>query len=189
MGSGFTLDFDLCKFYNFFLLLFQIMGTIKIKKGFCVDCPPNSPERYLTAGRCQFHYKLHRNAVNKDKKHNVEKRKSKSENNIFFASQIIQIPNNCENCGKDIRYQKQINARALVAHILPKRKTGGFPSVATHPKNRVFLCFDECHPNFDNKGSEYAEKMPALPIMRERYNEFKECLTESERARVPKYLK
>lgn len=160
---------------------------MKPKKGKCIDCPAGSAETYLTAGRCSRHYWLHRQKVNSGKKHNQEKKEAKKQLNVFFASQILEIPPTCENCGTDIRYQKKINARALVAHILPKRKTGGFPSVATHPKNRLFLCFD-CHTNLDNKGSEFAEKMPALPLMRERFNGFKNLLTNEELQKVPEYL-
>ena len=163
---------------------------MKAKKGKCVDCPSGTPEKYLIAKRCEFHYKLHRNKVNAGKKHNVEKREYKKELNVFFASQILQIPATCENCKTDIRFWRNDKrfSRSLVAHILPKRKIGGFPSVGTHPKNRVFLC-PTCHTDFDNKGAEYAEKMPALSIMRERFNEFKDVLTKSELERVPKYLK
>lgn len=35
-------------------------SSIKPKKGFCIDCPEDSPERYLTAGRCKAHYWKHR---------------------------------------------------------------------------------------------------------------------------------
>ncbi|WP_428067342.1 hypothetical protein [Chryseobacterium gambrini] len=38
-------------------------STIKPKKGQCVDCPEGS-ENFLTAGRCSYHYKIHRANVN-----------------------------------------------------------------------------------------------------------------------------
>ena len=161
---------------------------MKAKKGKCVDCPSGTPEKYLIAKRCEFHYKLHRNKVNAGKKHNVEKREYKKDLNVYFASQILQIPATCENCGGDIRWQREKHPRALVAHILPKRKQGGFPSVSMHPQNRVFLCPD-CHTQMDNKGAEYAENMRCLPIMRQRFAEFKNCLTAHDLQRVPSYLK
>ena len=64
---------------------------MKAKKGKCVDCPIGTPEKYLIAKRCEFHYKLHRSKVNAGKKHNVEKREYKKELNVFFASQIREI--------------------------------------------------------------------------------------------------
>ena len=160
------------------------------KVGKCIDCAPDAPMKPLIAKRCEFHYKLHRNKVNAGKKHNVEKREYKKELNGFFASQILQIPATCENCKTDIRFWRNDKrfSRSLVAHILPKRKLGGFPSVGTHPKNRVFLCPD-CHTQMDNKGAEYAENMRCLPIMRQRFAEFKNCLTAHDLQRVPSYLK
>lgn len=158
------------------------------KKGICKDCAPGTPPRYLTAGRCEFHYKKHRATVNAKKPHNKKTQSRKAELAVYFASQILEIPTCCENCGADIRYQKQINPRALVAHILPKRPNGGFPTVATHPKNRFFGCFD-CHTNYDQKGAAFAATMPALPLIRARFNEFKSLLTEAEMQRVPDFLK
>lgn len=153
------------------------MSTIKPKRGHCIDCPPDAPEKFLTAGRCEFHYRAHRNRVNAGKKHNVAKREKKQELNVFFASQILEIPACCEECGDDIRYWRDKNPRMLVAHILPKRKSGGFPSVATHPLNRVFLC-PNCHTNMDNKGKDFVEKMKVYPIMIERLQSFYDAVKE-----------
>ena len=150
---------------------------MKAKKGKCVDCPSGTPEKYLIAKRCEFHYKLHRNKVNAGKKHNVEKREYKKELNVFFASQILQIPPCCEECGDDIRYWREKNPRMLVAHILPKRPNGGFPSVATHPLNRVFLCPD-CHTNMDLKGKDFVKKMKTYPLMVERLKTFYPSIKE-----------
>lgn len=164
------------------------MSSIKPKKGICVDCDPNSGEKYLTAGRCGFHYPIHRKKISVAKLAGGKKIKA-DKLNIFFASQLLEAPDLCENeCGKSIVYFKNIRSRVIVAHILPKRENGGFPSVADHPKNRVFLCPD-CHTNFDNLGSDFAKTMPALDLMRERFKEFSGVLTVSEFTRVPDYLK
>ena len=147
------------------------------KVGKCIDCAPDAPAKPLIAKRCEFHYKMHRNKVNAGKKHNVEKKAFKKDLNVYFASQILQIPPCCEECGDDIRYWRDKNPRMLVAHILPKRKSGGFPSVATHPLNRVFLC-PNCHTNMDNKGKEFVEKMKVYPIMIERLQSFYDAVKE-----------
>lgn len=159
---------------------------MKAKKGKCVDCPSGTPEKYLIAKRCEFHYKLHRNKVNAGKKHNVEKREYKKELNVYFANQILITPKRCEECGADLSYWKNSMPRAIIAHILPKSK---FKSVATHPKNKMFFCPSPCHADFDNKGEDFAKTMKSLPLMRERFEEFKNLLTSQELARVPKYLK
>lgn len=164
-------------------------SAIKPKKGKCVDCDPSAPERFLTGGRCAFHYRIYLSTKNRDKKSNVEKRETAKKLTVFFASQILEAPDYCENdCGTSIRYFKNIRSRVIVAHILPKRKTGGFPTVADNPNNVVFLCPD-CHTNYDNGGSDFASKMPALEIMRERFKKFQNLLTVSEFMRVPEYLK
>ena len=160
---------------------------IKPKIGKCIDCPPGAPLKPLTAKRCQFHYKVHRNQVNSTKKHNVAKKVFKQELNVFFASQVLQIPPCCEECGDDIRYWRDKNPRMLVAHILPKRKSGGFPLVATHPLNRMFYC-PTCHTDFDNKGVSHAIKMKSLPLMISRFNQFKSVLSPQDLERVPVYL-
>ena len=74
------------------------------KVGKCIDCAPDAPAKPLIAKRCEFHYKIHRKNVNAGKKHNVEKMEYKKELNVFFASQILQIPATCENCKTDIRF-------------------------------------------------------------------------------------
>ena len=165
------------------------------KKHYCPNCHTiDDDDKLIIKNIAPIYEVIAEFPENKDfpkgKKHNVEKREYKKELNVFFASQILQIPATCENCKTDIRFWRNDKrfSRSLVAHILPKRKIGGFPSVGTHPKNRVFLC-PTCHTDFDNKGAEYAEKMPVLNIMRERFNEFKDILTKSELERVPKYLK
>lgn len=165
------------------------MSTIKPKRGHCIDCPPDAPEKFLTAGRCEFHYRAHRNRVNAGKKHNVAKREKKQELNVFFASQILEIPPCCEECTRDIRFYRASKnfARSLVAHILPKREKGGFPLVATHPLNRMFYCPD-CHTDFDNKGVDFAMQLKSLPLMISRFKQFKDCLSSQDLARVPKYL-
>lgn len=164
-------------------------SAIKIPRGQCIDCPPGSPEKSLTNKRCGFHYKIYLSTKNKNKPSNLAKVEDKKKLSIFFASQVVEAPDHCENeCGTSIVYFRNIRSRVIVAHILPKRKNGGFPSVADHPKNRVFLCPD-CHTDFDNKGESHARNMPALKIMRERFAEFGQLLTVGDFMRVPDYLK
>lgn len=165
-------------------------STIKQKEGNCIE-ETCSYFGVLIAKRCQTCYWQYRAGLKKDKP--AESRKT-SENEIykkklavFFASQILQIPGNCEECNKSLGGLKAWKPKIIIAHILPKRKEFGFPSVACHPQNRMFYCWD-CHTDFDTKGKDHAKQLKSLPLMRERFLAFKDELTEQELARVPDYL-
>jgi hypothetical protein len=96
----------------------------------------------------------------------------------FFIEQIENIEY-CENCGFDLRRKR---AGKNVAHILPKSI---FKSVATEPKNIMYLCstFDRedgktgCHETFDSSWSK-AATMPIWDIAKRRVEEFKEQVKE-----------
>lgn len=77
----------------------------------------------------------------------------------------------CWNCGKFI---PRSFYKAACAHIVPKRKTYGFPSVSTHDMNFVVLgagC--GCHAKYDNSWDD-AQSMKIWPIAVERFKTF--CL-------------
>lgn len=167
-------------------------SSIKKKEGSCKEegCGYFGP---LIAQRCADHYWASRRQAKKNKSSQGLKISQKGDDlkkmGVFFANQILQIPNCCEECGKSLASLKAWKPKIIIAHILPKKKTaGGFPSVAMHPENRMFFCWD-CHTNYDNLGSEYALKMNSLPIMRERFQRFKKELTQGELNRIPNHLK
>lgn len=167
-------------------------STIKQKSGNCIEenC---SYFGVLIAKRCQTHYWQYRAGLKKDnateglKTSQTKNDDDKKLQNVWFASQILQIPHNCEECNKSLGALKSWKPKIIIAHILPKRKEYGFPSVACHPQNRMFYCWD-CHTDFDNKGHDHAKQLKSLPLMRERFLQFKDDLTERELARVPDYL-
>lgn len=155
------------------------MGLIKAKEGVCVCC---KRKRLIYSRKmCQDCYWIDNAKKNNEKKKTngktAEKVKTAKEMNLFFASQAPEIPNDCENCGGSLKWQKQNRFKSIIAHILPKRKDYGFPSVATHPKNRMFLC-SECHANMDNKGKEWVQQMNCFPLMIERLKEFVHLVKE-----------
>lgn len=100
----------------------------------------------------------------------------------------------CENCGASLLYQLNSSnvatRRSVVAHILPKRKVGGFPSVATHPLNRWFACgigsLNLCHSTYDSSW-EKAVKMPVWDEVIARFELFKSEVTEST-YKIPKEM-
>jgi len=162
------------------------MSSIKPKTGNCKkeNC---SYHGYLISGFCQYHYKEHRHKINSSKKQNIEKKEVKKELSIFFANQLKDNPEFCEECGVSLRANKAINPRSVIAHILPKRKSC-FPSVATNPDNRLFLCVN-CHADYDNKGWEYVETMEVFELAKERLALFVDKLTHYEREKLPDIFK
>ena len=160
------------------------------KKGVCVDC--NCERLIYSKKRCQECYWKNNAKENEAKKKKngktAEKKKTAKEMNLFFASQIPDIPNFCEECGESLKWQKQNMFKSIIGHILPKRKVGGFPSVATNPNNRMFFCLS-CHQNFDNKGEDFAPTMNCFDLMCERFMMFENQLSESDKQRLPYYFK
>jgi len=69
---------------------------------------------------------------------------------LFFHAAAIELANKpyCENCGAFIHLAYY---RAATAHVMPKKKEFGFPSIAANPINRIFLgagC--GCHQMYDS---------------------------------------
>jgi len=161
--------------------------AIKPKTGCCKDCPKGSGPVPLIAGRCNVHYWRHRNEENAKKPRNKAKSVQKQVFGTYFASQMLEMPTHCEESGVKLPTSPAWLKKACVAHILPKRADYGFPSVAIHPLNRIFL-HPDIHTNMDNLGAEYIKKMKSLPIMKERVAQLLPLLTEQERNRVPEYF-
>lgn len=107
---------------------------------------------------------------------------------VYFAAQIDQAPQHCENCKKHLAGTKAINPAAIVCHILPKSPKTGVPSVALHPKNRWFGCGD-CHTDYDNKGAKFVQSMAIFPVLKERVADLWQDIEPAERRRVPAYFK
>ena len=160
---------------------------IKQKKGQCIDCPPGSHEVPLIAKRCKFHYWQHRAKENSHSVKKAAKEARQAELKVFFAKETLVMPDKCEESGQQLPKNTAWLRRACIAHILPKRPDFGFPSVATHPMNKIFL-HPDIHANMDNLGREYVLKMKSLPIMKERVKVLLPFLTHEELNRVPDYL-
>lgn len=117
-----------------------------------------------------------------------EEREKKDATGVFYANQLKQAPDHCEECGKSLAGTKAINPRAIVAHIIPKREKGGCPSVALHPNNRAFLCGSD-HTDFDNKGAAYVQNMNIFEVMKARVATFYDQIAPNERKNVPEYFR
>lgn len=159
---------------------------IKAKIGLCIDCPEGSEQVPLIAKRCKNHYWKNRNKVNAGKMKYKERLQDKKVLGIYFASQTLIMPSFCEECNKQMPTSPAWIRKACIAHILAKRPDYGFPSVAIHPVNKVFLCPD-CHANMDNLGSVFILKMKILPVLIKRVADLIPSLTPGELSRVPQY--
>lgn len=105
----------------------------------------------------------------------------------FYDDALNAAPFHCEECGEHLSESVVINPRTIVAHLLPKRKIGGFPSVSCHPSNKAYLC-DSCHNGYDQKGKDFIIKMRLYPAILERVKELLPHLNPQELSRVPEYL-
>lgn len=120
-----------------------------------------------------------------------KQKESAKELNVFFADASLVFPVYCENCGERLLNTGSFTRRSQTCHILPKTASGGFPSVATHPANKVFMCcFHGCHGHgdWDNQDAEKRKKMPVYEKALERFRKFENELTESEKIKAYKYL-
>lgn len=118
-------------------------------------------------------------------------KKESKELKVFFADAAISFPDRCENCGAKLQKGDLRTRKAQTCHILPKTKNGGFPTVAAHPSNKVFMCcFGGCygHGNWDNQDSAKRKTMPVYKIALDRFRKFENLLTESEKIKAYKYL-
>jgi hypothetical protein len=128
--------------------------------------------------------------VIKQKPIKAEKKVDIREKNVFFASQMLTMPNNCENCNKTLNAKSNFAKRCVTAHILPKST---FKSVATNPKNIMFLGVGilgicQCHDTWDMLDAETRLKMKCYDIAIKRFEEFKHLLTPHEYNRALTYL-
>lgn len=171
-------------------------STIQPKIGLCCDCPQTSLAKPLTAGRCQYHYKIFREEENKKKrrrtiisaKEPVFKSHPDSSLNSWFEFRVLELTGICKDCKKptskgDVNFQ-----HFCVAHILPKRQTM-FPSVSTHPLNFIELGhWCGCHANYDNKGWEWAATRPYWNFIIFRFKKIYPLIVPEERHRIPDVL-
>jgi len=127
-----------------------------------------------------------------NKKKDPAKDKIKKDLNVFFAEQALVFPERCEECGDRLNGSTMFDRRKSTCHILPKTASGGFPSVATHPQNKLFMCcMGGCHGHerFDNGDANDRIKMNVYSKAVERFKTFEHLLTPREHVRALKLLK
>lgn len=130
-------------------------------------------------------------AIKSSTKPSNESKVLKSDLNVFFASQALVFPDHCENCGERLDKSSLFAKRSQTCHILPKSNNSGFPSVATHPQNKVFMCCHHgCHGHgdWDNLNADKRKTMPVYEKAIERFRSFENDLSEKQKIKAYKYL-
>lgn len=160
---------------------------IKPKTGVCIDCPPGSPVRYLTAGRCQPHYWQHRrvvstsNSKDRDRK-NPEERKALG---LYYDYHNLHNEWICENCGTELFTINNFIMSSCQAHIIPKEH---FKSVQGCLENHLTLggfeqsCY--CHKDYDSSWKK-AQGMTVFSLATERFIKFKHLIRPQEIKHLP----
>lgn len=160
---------------------------LKLKQGICIDCPPGSSPKFLTAGRCQTHYWQHRRLIAASKKRQSETiSQSKEALGIWFDYHNRNNNWICENCGTVLSPYSPKAASSCQAHILPKSK---FKSVQSVLENHMTLgdpVFQNCgcHDDYDATW-ERAEGMKVFTLAKERFLTFKHLIDKSELKSLP----
>lgn len=105
----------------------------------------------------------------------------------FFEEARKRMTGKCWNCGAKSCKDDDKWYRASIAHILPKAYV---PSVATHEKNWIELCFwgeNSCHTQMDNKMLDMTD-MNCWDTIVERFQAMYPYIAKEERKRIPQIL-
>lgn len=152
----------------------QGSGTKKVK------LPQNSPpQKKVVQARVK---------KKKSKGWSKAKRTEKAAAKVFYANQLMNPPDLCEECDAPLIQEVGINPRAIICHIVPKNKTSGCPSVATHPLNRWFGC-QRCHDRYDKASEEEITRMRIFKAICQRVAKFFNEIKPAEQRRVPECLR
>lgn len=102
----------------------------------------------------------------------------------WYSARVRELSVNsyCENCGSQI---PSAYRWASIAHVLPKRDNYGFPSIKTHPLNRVFLGSNcGCHNRYDTSW-DWAQQMKIWPDVVRRVIEMFPAIDRPEYKNLP----
>lgn len=127
---------------------------------------------------------------NKPKPLTKEEKQFKADLNVFYAEALNELPDNCQECNAPLGCLSAWDARCCTAHILEKNIEHGFPTIACHPANKLFLGKKNCccHDRYDKKGAEFRSKMKVYPVVLAAFEILKEDLSDHDIIRAKKYL-
>jgi hypothetical protein len=118
----------------------------------------------------------------KPKKKLCDKEINSGDLNRWFLERAKECTGICSCCGKPSSIRSGVFWKWSIAHIFPKEKIHGFPSIATHPDNWIELCI-QCHTLFD-RSLHVAHTLPCWGIVVKKFLIFEEDIKETSR----KYL-
>ena len=151
--------------------------TIKVKTKICVEC--GEDKQIFSKGKCvtcaSKGYSIKRGKGIK-KTYKLKGRDLTS----FYTKHIELLGKTlkCQNCGGRINPYLMHNN---IAHILPKER---YKSVQENDLNVIYLCSgkdgndQDCHFNFDNKGSVFRQTMNVYSLAVERVKSLQDQVTE-----------
>lgn len=104
----------------------------------------------------------------------------------WFKERIMERPKFCEEpgCGEHLPTVVSWMVKATVAHVVPKRL---HPSVAIHPRNRIFLCKHH-HDDYDSSWAK-ARTLGCWRLAVERFREFMHLIPDKELRFLPPALR
>jgi hypothetical protein len=166
-------------------------STIKQKTGKCTACGRNGP---LITDKCNTCYWQHRAKENagrttrprydiSNQQDDQPQGKTMSE---WFLERRAEMVGVCCNCGNKTAKHSDAFFVFSIAHILPKSRNSGFPSVGQHPDNWFELCMN-CHTAYDSSWAT-AAKMPCFAIALKKFKRFGHLIAIPERRRIPEYF-
>ncbi|MEO7048747.1 MAG: hypothetical protein ABI091_25825 [Ferruginibacter sp.] len=103
----------------------------------------------------------------------------------WFAYHTDNSERKCENCGADLSNYNDKDWRSSQDHIIEKSSINGCPSVSSCLENHCVLglwcgCHGQKHTSNLNMS-----KMEIFPILKHRFNTFKNLINESEKRKIP----
>ena len=169
------------------------MSSIKQKMGVCPDC---KGERIVPviAGRCQFHYKIFRGKINKDKRdaknlsNGIDNQLESTKLQAWFLARMKEMTGRCMECGEPLNKNVYKYAICSIAHVLAKRDNM-YPSVKYHPDNWIELgATCGCHDKFDKSNWNELREWKILPIIVLKIQILRPLLNEKETNKLDNFI-
>lgn len=154
-------------------------------QGYHHDCNPEKKQELIDRVKKRNALKRDSGSIRKLIKPDI-KIVGSAELNRWFNERRKELDGKCKHCGNPSCKNDEKYFKFSICHILPKAY---FPSVATHPKNFIELCFwgNNCHGNMDNKMLDLTE-MNCWDEIVTKFCQMYPIIDAKEKKRIPKML-